>query len=178
MHPEAFSYVQNFYQEFYSFYPKKVVEFGSRDTNGSIRQIFINDLSNEIHEYLGIDKLSGRGVDLVCDILDWNPDQKYDCVVCCEVLEHMSQSDQFLTVTKAKKALRRDGIFIATMAIEPRKPHSAYDGGPLRDGEPYENVKTHWLKQTLWNLGFELISYETHKDRGDFYVSARLEEPE
>src|SRR4051794_35451978 len=118
MHDEAFEYVR---QQAEGRQFATVVEFGSHDVNGSIRDLFNCDF------YHGIDLVAGPGVDEVADASDWeSPWQDIDCVVCCEVLEHTLKVEQI--INSAFQILAQDGIFIVTCATDPREPHSAIDG--------------------------------------------------
>jgi hypothetical protein len=70
------------------FYPNnftncKVLEVGSLDINGSVRQFFTGC------EYIGIDLGQGRGVDVVCQGQDYDaPDNTFNTVISCECFEH------------------------------------------------------------------------------------------
>ena len=139
MHAEAYAFVQEAVAEFGPF--KRVAEFGSRDINGSVRPLFGEA------EYIGIDSHEGRGVDLVQDAATWEPSKKVDCVVCCEVFEHTP--DWRDLVESAAGALRKGGVLILTMAGPGRSPHSAVDGGPIRPGEHYANIKPDELTAAL-----------------------------
>ncbi len=65
------------------FYESKVLEVGSLDINGSIRQFFVGC------DYVGVDLGEGRGVDVVArgEELDY-PDDSFDVVASCECFEH------------------------------------------------------------------------------------------
>ena len=78
---EFVSFVRDKYPEF--FQGKRVLEIGSLNINGSIRQFF------EGCEYLGVDIGSGPGVDLVAHGEDLSfPDSSFDVVASCECFEH------------------------------------------------------------------------------------------
>lgn len=109
-----------------------VVEFGGRDINGTVRPFIDCD------RYLSIDLTDGPGVDLVADCTSWDGAGNWDLVLCLEVLEHSDQRAQLLE--SAGRALRPGGRLVLTAACDPRTPHSAVDGGPIRDGEFYRNV--------------------------------------
>ena len=63
---------------------RKVLEVGSLDINGSVRNMFKSS-------YTGIDLQEGKGVDIVMDAVDiknkFEP-ESFDCVLCLETLEH------------------------------------------------------------------------------------------
>ena len=65
----------------YSFRDCKVLEIGSLDINGSVRQFFDNC------DYVGIDLFPGKGVDIVGAAHTLELD-KYDTVISCECFDH------------------------------------------------------------------------------------------
>lgn len=140
MHPEAEDFVRAAVAELGPF--ETTVEFGSLDINGSVRHLFTGD-------YLGIDREPGPGVNIIADACFWTPDTPVDCVVCCEVLEHLAEWPELLE--SAANALRPGGVVILTMAGPGRGPHSAYDGNALRAGEHYANIDPVDLADVLDN---------------------------
>lgn len=61
----------------------RVLEVGSLDVNGSIREFF-KDCN-----YTGLDIAPGKGVDVVCQGQDFDaPDGSFDVVISCEAMEH------------------------------------------------------------------------------------------
>jgi SAM-dependent methyltransferase len=162
MHPEAYNYVKQF-AEGRQF--GRVLEFGSLDINGSVRDLFRTDT------YLGVDLQGGPGVDIVADAMFFDHPIKFDVVVCCEVLEHAKYWDRI--IQSAHRNLNLGGWFIVTCATDPREPHSARDGGALRPGEFYMNVSDHLLDHYLSQSGFIQHNKELHRDRGDLYALAQ-----
>lgn len=166
MHTEAYNFVKEFAgDKIFEF----VVEFGSFDINGAIHHLLDKDF------YCGIDLQDGPGVDIVADAAEWDWQEDMviapDCVVCCEVLEHAKNWREI--VQNAYKNLRPQSWFVVTCATDPRAPHSALDGGPLRPGEYYGNVDELQLEYRLQTAGFEIIEMQTHYGRGDLYVLAQ-----
>lgn len=140
MHEAAYHWVAGNVQKLGPF--QSVIEIGSLDINGSVRPLF------DGAEYIGLDPQEGPGVDWVGDALDYKPEKKVDCVVCCEVLEHAPMWEKL--VKKAMDWLDEDGVLIITAAGPGRKPHSAVDGSHnVRDFEHYENVSPSELAQVL-----------------------------
>jgi hypothetical protein len=131
MHPEAYSYVET--QSRRIFRPDiSIVEFGGRNVNGTIRSLF------DTPRYLAIDIVDGPGVDIVADASDWQPPEPVDGVICCEVLEHTPKVRDI--INNAARMLRPSGWLLVTCAAPLRDPHSAVDGGKLREDEYYENI--------------------------------------
>lgn len=162
MHREAYQYV---YERVRGMNFGSVVEFGSLDINGSVRGLFDAD------HYHGIDLQRGPGVDEVADAVTWRAENPVDAIVCCEVLEHAP--DVSGVIESASANLKRGGLFFMTCATDPRAPHSAVDGGKIREGEHYENVDTVEFTSLLSLHGFMLIHMAVHTDRGDLYALAK-----
>jgi hypothetical protein len=169
MHAEAYDYVRRTIRG-HRF--DKVLELGSFDINGSVRDLFFS-----AERYHGIDLVRGPGVDEVADATSYRSDIKYDVVVCCEVLEHVQ--DKAGIIRTAAEHLRgagccdhTPGMFIITCAANPRQPHSMFDGGPLREGEWYQNVDRQLLKLGLDFNGFVVNDLQVYPDRGDLYAMA------
>lgn len=94
---------------------ERVLEIGSRG------DVFIRDLFGDAGEFVGIDMVQGmfpegRDVDVVMnshDIKKQFREASFDCVICCETLEH---DDKFwVTVENMKWALRPWGWMIITV---------------------------------------------------------------
>jgi SAM-dependent methyltransferase len=161
MHREAFNFVR---REIADLMFERVVEFGSLNINGTIRGTF------RTYNYHGIDLQAGPGVDEIADACWWEAPEQVDAIACCEVLEHAAEPARI--VRNAWRNLRRGGLFVMTCATDPREPHSAVDGGPLRPSEHYQNIDPNDFK--LWCKGAFLIrKMEVHDDRGDLYAIVR-----
>lgn len=109
------------------------IEIGARIINGGVRDLLPQDCT-----YTGIDIADGPGVDVVADAATWKPERKVDLVLCLEVAEHTDQWQNILS--NARTWLKRKGLLVVTAACDPRAPHSASDGGPIRPGEWYANI--------------------------------------
>jgi hypothetical protein len=138
--------------------PKRVVEIGSRDVNGGVR-----DLLPEGCDYTGLDISDGPGVDVVADAATWKPARKPDLVLCLEVLEHTPEWQAI--VTNAASWLSKRGRLVITAACDPRAPHSAVDGGPIRGGEHYGNIDADELRDALDPFG--QVTVVADRDAGD-----------
>lgn len=137
------------------------VDVGGRDINGSVRHLV------QAERYTCVDLVDGRGVDVVADITDWSPPGPVDLVVCAEVLEHAPDPEG--VVAACRRILRPGGVLLLTAAAPPRAPHSAMDGGPLRDGEHYGNVDPDDLRSWLSGWDSEVVYDPRH---GDVYARA------
>jgi hypothetical protein len=99
---------------------KTVAEVGSRDNNGSVKDLIC---SYKPKSYLGIDILPGLKVDKVCDAADLPGCGCFDVVVSTECLDHCE--DWKSAVTGMVTALNPDGIWMLTTRSEgfPYHPH-------------------------------------------------------
>lgn len=159
MHAAALAYVTSQVNKLGPF--DSVLEIGSRNVNGGVRHLF--------DTLTGLDIEPGDGVDIVADAASWVPDWTYDCVVSCEVFEHTKRWPDI--VSTCFSSLKESGVLILTMAGPGRAPHSAVDGGPLRNGEHYENIRPYDLQAVLESVGFSEI--EVEPGDGDLYATAR-----
>lgn len=146
----------------------RVFEIGSRNVNGSARQAA---RAGQVAEWWGCDLSPGPGVDYVGPGEDAAPPWPADVVVCCEVLEHTPLTGPILA--NAAQRLRSGGLVLVTCATEPRRPHSAVDGGPLRHGEYYANVSPETLRAAMTAVGLEVVDALAYLDRGDLYMAGR-----
>jgi SAM-dependent methyltransferase len=84
----------------------KVLDVGARYVNGEIRSIF----EDRKIEYIGLDMVNGRDVDIVCNAHDIKKNLKrgsFDMVVCVDTLEH---DDKFwLSVENMRWVLKKGG---------------------------------------------------------------------
>lgn len=162
MHAEAYTYVENRVRGLRFL---NVVEFGSRNVNGTVKGLIDCDW------YFGIDLAPGPDVDEVADAVEWSAFEPVDLIVCCEVLEHAPDLEGM--VASFTRNLKLGGFVIVTCASDSRAPHSAVDGGPVRPGEHYRNVPPSELVEMLRRFGFAILDVELHDARGDLYVTAR-----
>lgn len=166
MHPQAFDFVRRVVQSLPPL--RAVAEFGSREHNGSVREVF-TDARGGGGFYVGIDLHPGPGADVVMDAADWDGRGMFDACVCCEVFEHAPKAAGLCR--SAFRALRPGGFFVATCAGPGREPHGA-DGGPLREGEFYENCSADHLNYLLEEAGFDVVLMPHQPQPGDLYALA------
>ena len=101
-HQSQLDFVKSVKEMFpYSFKDAKVLEVGSLDINGSVRQFF-----NKC-DYVGVDLAEGNGVDLVGRIhLLPLVNNSFDTVISCECFEHDKHwKETFETMWKVARCL-------------------------------------------------------------------------
>ena len=163
MHAEAYAFVERTLATLPA--PQRVVDFGGRNVNGTIRPLMPRSA-----RYTVVDLRYDRSVDYVADAAEWGEADAYDMVICTETLEHAKNAAAI--VTNAARILAPGGFLIMTMATDPRAPHSGMDGGAVHPGEHYANIAYRDLLAWVDRSGLTMRQYEVHDDRGDLYLLA------
>ena len=113
--------LKNLYSEY--FFNKNVLEFGSHNINGTIRNYFTDCV------YIGVDVGPGRDVDVVSLAHEYNlPDDTFDVVASCEMFEH----DQYWAKSFKNmiRLCRKQGLIFFTCATTGRKVHGTLYNNP------------------------------------------------
>lgn len=106
--------LKNNYPLFFS--NKKVLDIGSLNINGTLRDFFHNC------EYTGIDISEGLGVDVVCQGQDYTaPDESYDVVCSAECFEHNPYWIE--TFKNMVRLCKKNGFIFFTCATDGRPEH-------------------------------------------------------
>jgi len=101
----------------------KVLEVGSLNINGSVRQFFEPD------QYIGCDLGEGAGVDIVCRGHELPyPNESFDVVISCECFEHDRHWDK--TFQKMVDLVRKGGLVIFSCATIGRPEHGTTRTSP------------------------------------------------
>ncbi|MEU1787126.1 class I SAM-dependent methyltransferase [Streptomyces sparsogenes] len=148
--------------------PWRVLDLGGRDINGSVRDLLPHAT------WTGLDVEPGPGVDLVHDAtrpwpIGWD---RYDIVVCTEVMEHVQLWRCILQT--ASEALRPGGpqALFVTCASDGRHPHGASGAASPAPGEWYRNVSPQPLLDELEHL-FREATVTYNPRPGDAYAWAQ-----
>lgn len=116
MHNEPYALTKVLSEQFpYYFNYKRILEVGSLDINGSVRQFFHNC------QYIGLDVGEGKGVDVICPIEDYHSEEKFDVVISTEMLEHAVNWKP--AIQSMLDNLKSGGILIFTCAGPTRQEH-------------------------------------------------------
>lgn len=142
---------------------RTVVEIGSRDINGTIRDLFFKC------RYTGIDLSEGNGVDEVGRahrVLE-KLERQFDVMVSCESLEH----DEFWRVTlwSMYHYLKPGGLLLVTAAGNGRREHGTHNHTPQDSPDTpdyYENVSNEMLSSVLKPEMF--ATYFVRQDQRNF----------
>jgi SAM-dependent methyltransferase len=128
---------------------KRVLEVGSLNLNGSVREFFADC------DYVGLDVGEGRDVDVVCAGEDYGEKSgAFDVVISCEAMEHNVQWRK--TWLNMVRLLKDDGLLILTCATAGRRQHGTeqYNPGdsPLslqKSGNYYQNLTEQDFRSVL-----------------------------
>jgi SAM-dependent methyltransferase len=148
--------------------PWRVLDLGGRDINGSIRDLL------PAAKWTGLDIEAGPGVDLVHDATQPWPAEfdRFDLVVCTEVLEHVERWGALLrTAAQALEPGGPESLFV-TCASTGRPEHGASGGPRPLPGEWYGNVAPEALRDVLGGL-FRYSQVEYRANPGDAYARAQ-----
>ena len=118
---EFVEYVKNNNEDFFS--DKKVLEVGSLNINGSVRDLF-NDC-----DYIGIDVGEGIGVDVVCSGHEYDAsDDTFDVTLSTECFEHNPYwAETFANMVRLTKS---GGLVFFTCATTGRPEHGTTRTSP------------------------------------------------
>ncbi|WP_449235885.1 class I SAM-dependent methyltransferase [Azospirillum doebereinerae] len=142
---------------------KRVLEIGSLDINGSIRQFFSNC------EYTGLDLGEGPGVDVICSGEDFSAKSRhFDVVVSCEAMEHnVRYRETFLNMLRV---LKGNGLMIMSCATLGRHRHGMSDSMP--DSSPFTSGGE---KEFYYNLTQEeftnIVNFDAWFSEWKFYAN-------
>src|SRR5688572_15830496 len=105
MHIEVRNFIRKVKKEHPKFFRfTRVLEVGSQNINGSVREHFF------LCEYIGLDLGPGKKVDLVCHGADFKTPGLFDVVISCEALEHDRRWNE--TLLQMYENLKPGGLLI------------------------------------------------------------------
>ena len=171
-HAEQFEFVSMLKAAFPDWFSAvRVLEIGSLDINGSIRQFFDGGL------YTGLDVAPGRGVDIVCPGQDFDaPADSFDTVISCEAMEHNPHWKA--TMLNMIRMCRPGGLVVMTCATTGRWEHgttrTSPADSPLTVGlgwEYYLNLAEKDLRAALpLDDEFALVAFFDNWSSRDIYM--------
>jgi len=154
--------VQGFFPD--AFTNKKVLEIGSLNINGSVRQFFTNC------EYLGVDLGEGKDVDMICKGHELPfPNLFFDTVISCECLEH----DEHWKKTFLKMCELCKDLVVMTCATTGRPEHGTTatnaDVAPFTNNY-YKNLSIHdFVNNFDFHNIFKHFGFAVNADSHDIY---------
>ncbi len=170
---EFFAEVRTHYPT--SFAASKVLEVGSLDINGSVRELFANC------EYTGVDLQLGPGVDLACQgqLVEFSTGH-FDTTISAECLEHNPFWRE--TVANMLRMTRPGGLVLISCATTGRFEHGTTrtnpDASPFTSAEKwdyYQNLTAGDLEASLNLSGWlsDWSSWVNFVSRDLYFVGLR-----
>jgi len=116
-HPAQNDYIKYVKDKFPDYFHKKqVLEVGSLNINGTVRDFFTEC------NYIGIDVAEGKDVDIVCEGQKFDaPTESFDVTISCECFEH--NPEWVATFRNMYRIVRTAGLIIMTCATTGRPEH-------------------------------------------------------
>jgi len=130
----------------------KVLEVGSRYINGAIRDFF------SIEEWIGIDWLDGKNVDIVTLAHEFESDTRFDTIVSASMLEHDPHWEKSLK--NSMLHMKEDGILIFSWQAARSKPH----GKRYAPDKKYHALKAELVFNYLEKIGMYVHEFHYEKN--------------
>jgi SAM-dependent methyltransferase len=153
------------------FRKRRVLEVGSLNINGGVRNLF-QDCA-----FIGIDCIAGKGVDVVCPAHEYDDKPaSFDVVCSTESLEHDPYASR--TVATMLRLLRPGGLLFVTCAADEREEHGTARTGDCYGPDPdfYRNVSVRTLFEWLCcgsdGAMFQSLHFELGRHGKDLYCHA------
>ena len=158
-HPEQLQFVTSVKEKYpLKFRNAKVLEVGSLDINGSVRQFFTSCT------YIGIDVGEGRGVDVVAEGQSYDgKTNSFDTTISCECFEHNPHwVDTFNNMIRMTK---KGGLIIMTCATTGRPEHGTTrtkpKDSPLTIGKGWDYYQN--LTEDDFTTAIDLSKFSTYE---------------
>jgi hypothetical protein len=148
----------------YSFKDVKVLEVGSLNINGSVRQFFENC------DYVGVDLAEGKDVDLVGHIhMLPLAENSFDTVISCECFEHDKHwKETFQTMYNVSR-----GLVIFSCATTGRQEHGTTATSPADSpftNDYYKNLTEQDFRESFYlNDMFSKYEFSVNQRPEDLY---------
>jgi len=142
----------------------KVIEVGSLDVNGNIKDLF-HDC-----DHIGIDVVTGKNVDVVSVAHQYNPDGQVDVIYSTNSLEH----DRYWksTLIWMFRWLKTDGLFFLTCSYS-HAEHGTRNTSPHKSGTGQIAGWDKWYKNFTTKDITRNINLEKHLKTHDIRIVGR-----
>lgn len=186
-HPQQLQFIKTVSSNLTESYKNiSILEIGSYDVNGSVRNFFPDS------NYVGVDLTEGPGVDLVCSGDEVShPDNTYDICISCECFEH--NPNWVSTFRNMYRMTKNGGLVIMTCATTGRAEHGTTRTEPKHspgtqsiNWDYYKNLtsddfienfnisemfKSHFFMVNIYSNDLYFIGYKTGKENNIFTAS-------
>lgn len=171
-HDQQFDYIASVREKYpLHFTNARVLEIGSLNINGTVRQFFTDC------EYIGLDVGPGKDVDLVCEGQNYDaPDNTFHTVISSECFEHNPYWKE--TFANMIRLCKPNGLVVFTCATEGRKEHgttrTCHHSSPLTIdhgwGDYYQNlIEEDFRKEFDFDTLFSKYEFSNNTQSFDLY---------
>lgn len=170
-HQEQRDFVDRLRKKYSKYFEyKKVLDIGSLDINGTIRDFFGSC------DYTGLDVDVGKGVDIVCEGQKYDaPDNSYDVVCSCECFEHNPYWAE--TFKNMIRLCKDNGLVFFSCATDGRPEHgttkTSPQDSPLTVGlgwDYYRNlIEDDFREKINFDSYFSYYEFEVNEQSHDLY---------
>ncbi len=166
-HPEQYAFIAGVKARWpYHFTHSKVLEVGSYNVNGSVRELFSAPTL-----YIGLDVAPGRDVDVVCSGADYDTDVRFEVTISTECFEHTADWRRILH--NMHRLTVPGGLVLFTCAANQRHEHGTPRTSPADSAmatEYYRNLNVKDFEQSLPLLDmFQWYGWEARYNDLYFY---------
>jgi hypothetical protein len=175
-HYQQEEFCKQFKKEFFDNEKISVLELGSYNVNGTIRDIF-----NNTNNYVGLDVTGGPGVDIAYNGKDISINENFDLCISCECFEHNPYYlENFLKMIELGK---KDAVIVFTCATIGRSEHGTHMSDPtsapgsMEKWNYYKNLtKEHFTKKiNLDKLFYKFIFLENKYSKDLYFIGLKSE---
>lgn len=146
------------------FVRKKVLDVGSLDINGNNRYLFLGC------DYLGLDIVKGKNVDVISNVHEYETVELFDTIISTEMLEHDKHWQE--SILAMYNLLNNGGLLLITCATTGRKEHGTTKNKP-RDSpftnDYYKNITWNMFEAVIEQLEFRTSSISINNEAHDLY---------
>lgn len=146
------------------FHNVSVIDCGSLDVNGSLKDLFIDS------QYTGVDIVGGKNVDIVSAIKDL-PDTQYDTVISGEMLEH--DESWAASLKKMYDMCKPGGLIAISAAGRGRREHGTRrtTGSSIWGTSPdyYMNIEEEHVRSVYKPEMFKELHISYNEQAHDIY---------
>lgn len=158
---EFFNKVKEKYPQYFD--GIRVIDFGSLNVNGSLKDLFTNS------NYIGVDIVNGDNVDIVSKAHEYKEGNNFDATISGEMLEH----DEFWrdSLLNMYNLTRKGGLIAISCAGKDRPEHGTRrsDGMEWGTGDYYMNIEPHHIREVFKDDMFTDIYFEENQQSKDTY---------
>jgi len=173
-HYQQIEFVKLFNSVFFKLKKISILELGSYNINGSLRNIFDNS-----NKYVGLDVTNGPGVDIVYEGKNIPINENFDLCISCECFEH--NPHWLNNFTQMIEIANQDGVVAFTCASIGRHEHGTEATNPkssigsMKKWNYYKNLKKSDFTKNI-NLSkffYKYVFFENYVSKDLYFIGIK-----